>query len=169
MISLCLPHGFALRPYSSLDEAWVAAAHIAHYRTLERFDASFDEVVHGALADIGTRLGRDRTFGLILESADGARSGSIFACDMGSAARLRLFFLEPELQGRGLGKAMLGVMMDAISAAGFFRIEVSTFDAHTAACRLYLRSGFTEEERTPCVAFGRRMVQLEYARDLPVP
>jgi len=157
-----LPDDFDLRPYTLRDRAWIAAAHSLHYREVEGFDASFDDAVAAALDDIHARLGRDRTFGLVLWDAGGTRRGSIFACDMGAAARLRLVLLERGLHGRGLGRAMLEAALAGASAAGVRSVEVSTFDAHAAACGLYRRAGFAEVARTPCTAFGRRMAQVEF-------
>ena len=161
-----LPGGFVLRPCAAADRAWIAAAHSLHYREVEGFDASFDEAVAAALDDIGARLGRDRTFGLLLWDAGGTRRGSIFACDMGAAARLRLFLLDRRLHGRGLGRAILEAALAGAAAAGFRCVEVSTFDAHAAACGLYLRASFAETARTPCTAFGRRMMQMDFQRAL---
>lgn len=161
-----LPGGFVLRPCTAADRAWIAAAHSLHYREVEGFDASFDDAIAAALYDIHARLGRDRTFGLVLWDAGGTRHGSIFACDMGLAARLRLFLLEQCLHGRGLGRAMLEAALAGAGAAGVRSVEVSTFDAHAAACGLYRRAGFAEVARTPCTAFGRRMVQVEFRRVL---
>ena len=70
-----------LRAYAPADRDWVAAAHSAHYRSVEQFDASFDAAVMAALADLSDRIGRDQSFGLILQTAAGDRCGSIFACD----------------------------------------------------------------------------------------
>lgn len=161
-----LPDDFDLRPYTLRDSAWIATAHSLHYREFEGFDASFDDAVAAALDDIHARLGRDRTFGLVLWDAGGTRRGSVFACDMGSTARLRLFLLESGLQGRGLGRAMLEAALARAGAAGARSVEVSTFDAHAAACGLYRRAGFAEVARTPCTAFGRRMAQVDFRRAL---
>lgn len=166
MTERLLPDDFALRPYVDADRDQVAAAHAAHYREAEKFDENFDAAVIAALNDITSCLGRDRTFGLILQGADGARCGSIFACDTGAVARLRLFLIDRGLQGRGLGKALLTTALTKAHLAGFRCVEVSTFDAHSAACKIYARAGFVERTRTPCTAFGRRMVQVDFALDL---
>lgn len=160
------PVGFEVRPYAPRDRAWVATGHGRHYRRVEGFDTGFDDAVAAALDDIDARLGRDRTFGLVLWDAGGTRRGSIFACDMGAAARLRLFLLDQRLHGRGLGRAMLEATLAKASAAGFRRVEVSTFEAHSAACGLYRRAGFAETAQTPCTAFGRRLVQVDFRRVL---
>jgi GNAT superfamily N-acetyltransferase len=160
--------GFVLRPYFKSDGHWVASAHIKHYRSVERFDASFDDAVWHALSDIDSRLGNDRTFGLILLNAHKARCGSVFACDTGVAARIRLFLLDRGLHGQGLGRAMFSAVLGASGDAGFSRIEVSTFDAHASACRLYSAVGFIEQARMPTTTFGRRMAQVDFAYEFAV-
>jgi len=163
MAGKSLGGGFVLRPYFKSDGHWVASAHIKHYRSVERFDPSFDDAVWHALSDIDSRLRNDRTFGLILLNADKARCGSVFACDTGVAARVRLFLLDRRLHGQGLGRAMLSAVLGAIGEAGFSRIEVSTVEAHASACRLYSTAGFIEQARTPTTTFGRRMAQVDFA------
>lgn len=153
-----------LRAYTPADRDWVAAAHSAHYRNVEQFDASFDAAVMAALADLSDRIGRDQSFGLILQTAAGDRCGSIFVCDMGGAvARLRLFLLARAYHCRGNGQRMLEATLAAAGGAGFHRVEVSTFDAHAKACALYARMGFVEAGRTACKAFGRSMVRIDFS------
>lgn len=164
-----LTDGFALRRYTPRDRDWVTAAHIAHYRTVERFDQSFDAAVASALADIDSRIGVDRTFGLVLQNPEGKPFGSIFACDMTSCARLRLFLLDQGLHGRGFGRIMLTAVVAAVKQAGMLQIAVSTFDAHTAACDLYTGFGFVTQASIPCSAFGRQMVQIDFTFDVVLP
>lgn len=152
-----------LRPYSTLDRDWVYAAHAEHYRVAEHFDETFKEAVSHALVDINKRIGTDRTFGFILQNADGVRRGSIFGCDGEGFVNLRLFLLDRDLHGQGVGRAMLKATIRTAKKASFGRIEVSTFDAHVAACRLYASAGFIEQSRKPCTAFGRSMVQIDFA------
>lgn len=166
MTGTSLGEGLALRPYSASDRDWVASAHIAHYRSVERFDPSFDDVVWKALSDIDRRIEEDRTFGLVLEGSADVRHGSIFLCDTGHSARIRLFYLDRQLHGEGLGRAMLLAALEAARDSGFRQIEVSTFDTHAAACSLYARTGFIEQARTRCISFGRRMAQVDFVHDL---
>jgi hypothetical protein len=63
---------------------------------------------------------------------------------------------------------MLSAVLGAIGEAGFRRIEVSTFDAHASACRLYSAAGFIEQARTPTTTFGRRMAQVDFAYEFAV-
>ena len=154
------------RPTATRAVARANGAHRMHYNSPEGFEACFDGAVAAALEDFAARIGIDRTFGLILRDEGGARCGSVFASDMGAAARLRLFLIDRHLHGRGLGRAMLDAVLFKASEASFRHIAVSTFDARGAACRLYARAGFAETARAPCTAFGRRMVQIDYGLTL---
>jgi N-acetylglutamate synthase-like GNAT family acetyltransferase len=61
------------------------------------------------------------------------------------AARIRAFFVHPDWERRGLGRALLAASESAARAAGFRRLELV---ATLAGEPLYRRHGFTETQRT---------------------
>jgi GNAT superfamily N-acetyltransferase len=90
------------------DAGWLIMRHAELYAADEGFDATFEPLVARILADF--LEGHDPTCerGWIARAGD-ARLGSIF-CVKGEApgsAKLRLFLLEPEARGLGLGRRLL--------------------------------------------------------------
>ena len=53
--------------------------------------------------------------------------------------------LLPHVQGRGLGRRLAEVTVDAARARGVERVELEVFASNTRAIRLYERLGFVHE------------------------
>ena len=158
-----MPSALSVTPYALQDADWVARAHIQHYRDIEDFDASFEDAVAAALADFAAQFGRDASFGLIAQDCDRQTGGSLLISDQGGGVgRIRLFLLMAAMRGKGMGAQMLQAALEQAQNAGMNRIEVSSFNTHSAACRLYLATGFKLHGQTPCWAFGKQMVRLDF-------
>ncbi len=74
-------------------------------------------------------------------------------------AKLRLFLLEPEARGRGLGQRLLDACLGFARAAGYRRLELWTHESHRAACALYARNGFRLVGSRPVRSFGQDLVE----------
>ena len=57
-------------------------------------------------------------------------------------------FVRPGHEGRGIGRALFAAACDALLAAGFRRLSLST-DPETRAARFYRAAGWREAGRTP--------------------
>lgn len=98
-------------------------------------------ILHGKQAGLPRRGGR--------------RLGSIFCvAQSADVAKLRLFLLEPEARGRGLGQRMLGHCMDFARAKGYAGMTLATHESHRAACALYARNGWRIAQARPVRAYG---------------
>ncbi|AVO38052.1 GNAT family N-acetyltransferase [Pukyongiella litopenaei] len=158
-----------LRDYRRRDRAWVTAANLRHYRTVEGFDAGFEDAIVAAL-DLLERHIDDETSTFLIAEADGRPVGCVFFCaDTGTAGRVRLFYLDKAQRGRGLGRRMMTRIIDRARASGFETIRVSTFDRHRAACRLYAALGFDRTTRARATVFGQPMRQVDFELGLTGP
>lgn len=154
-----------LERYVPADADDVARLNTAYYRDVHGFDATFGDAVSGALSVINPAVATHTGAGWVLRDAD-APAGSLFLTGDGpSAGRIRLFFVRPDLQGRGLGRALLAQCLREAGPLGFDTLRVSTFTIHEAACALYLKSGFKQERETDCQMFGRTLTQVDFARN----
>src|SRR5215203_5932145 len=106
-------------------------------------DSSFEAHVAAAVARAALRgFPRDSEAIWIVER-DGRHVGSLAMTDEGEGvACVRFFLLDPELRGRGLGRRLLGELMDTARARGFERAELETFSDLTTAAHLYRSHGF---------------------------
>lgn len=148
-----------IRDLATGDAGWVLMRHGELYAADEGYDLQFEAVVAGILAGfIENRVvGRERAF---IAWRGGKRVGSVF-CVEGSApdmAKLRLFLLEPEARGLGLGKRLLSECMGWAKAQGYARMELWTHESHRAACALYAAAGWQMIRSEPAEAFGQQVV-----------
>lgn len=77
--------------------------------------------------------------------ADGRIAGMI-ALSLEDGAEVEDFFVEPEFQGLGVGRALMDVLLAQARAAGAERLEV---DADPNAEAIYARFGFATIGRSP--------------------
>ena len=95
--------GIAFRDLSPGDADWILARHAALYAEAEGFDDSFAAAVAQVLERFEADRGPARARAFI-PLRDGRPRGSLLCTREDAAtARLRLFLLEPEERGRGLG------------------------------------------------------------------
>ena len=67
--------------------------------------------------------------------------GPLAGGEAGTCELRKMYFL-PELRGTGTGTRLLGVILDAASAAGYGRCYLETLESMQQARRLYRRNGF---------------------------
>ncbi|MEX5726879.1 GNAT superfamily N-acetyltransferase [Rhodovulum iodosum] len=149
------------------DMGWLIQRHAELYAQAEGFDASFEPLVAQILLDhvAGRDPACERAW---IAHAGERRLGSIF-CVKGAApgeAKLRLFFVEPEARGRGLGARLLRLCLDYARARGYARMTLWTHESHRAACALYAGYGFRMVSTTPVRNFGCDLVEQGWEIDL---
>ena len=156
----------SLRPFAEADAGWIVARHGALYAEAEGFDATFPMLVEGIVRDFLAGHDPVRERGWVAVRGD-ARLGSIFCTDGGNgAARLRMFFVEPEARGTGLAQRMVETCLTFARAQGYRRIWLWTHESHRAAGRLYARNGFRLTASVPVRSFGVDVVEQTWERDL---
>ena len=154
-----------LRDLAPGDGGWVIERHGAHYAEHEGFDRSFEALVGRIVADFieGHDPAIERGW---IAWAGERRVGSVFVVERDGAAKLRLFYVEPDLRGTGLGRRMLETAMVWAKARGHARMRLWTHESHRAAGRLYAAAGFEMTGSRPVTSFGRRNVEQTWERAL---
>ena len=80
---------------------------------------------------------------------------------------VRWFVLDPSLRGRGLGRRLVGELMDAAERIGFDRLSLETFSELTVAARIYLSHGFELVSADAAPRWGREEITYQrYELDL---
>lgn len=158
-----------LRPIRPADDAAVAAT-IRSVMT-EHGAAGPGFAIHDAEVDHMSRAyatGSARYF--VVEHDGRVVGGAGFAPLAGSApeaatCELRKMYFLPAARGRGLGRALLALLLDEMRAAGYRRCYLETTKQMQAAQRLYRAAGFAPL----CAALGatgHHGCDTFYARDL---
>ncbi|RBI86767.1 GNAT family N-acetyltransferase [Rhodosalinus halophilus] len=158
--------GIAFRDFAPGDGAWIRARHAALYAEADGFDAQFGAAVAEVLSQFEATRDPccERAF---IPLRDGQPRGSLFCTrEDAQTARLRLFLLEPEERGQGLGRHMLGRCVAFAREAGYARIVLSTHESHRAACALYARSGWRLVASHPVRSYGRDLVRQDWEMPL---
>ena len=155
-----------LRPPRPGDLGWVVERHGALYAAEYGWDASFEALVAGIVADFaaGADPARERAW---IAEAGGARAGSVFCARRDDAtAQLRLLLVEPAFRGQGLGRRLVDECLAFARSAGYARIVLWTNDALTDARRIYERAGFVLDEESRHTSFGHDLVEQTWSRPL---
>jgi GNAT superfamily N-acetyltransferase len=107
------------------------------------YDAAFMEACRAELTITPQTLSDWRFW---VAEADGRLAGMIALSDAADHAELEDFFIAPEAQGQGIGRALMNELQAECRARGHARIEV---DADPNAEATYARLGFHLIGRSP--------------------
>jgi len=140
------------------DVGWIIMRHAELYAEEEGFNAEFEVLVAEILATYMRNHDPSCERAWIAEQG-GQRLGSIFCVRQSrKVAKLRLFFLEPQARGLGLGQKMLDMCMGYARGKGYEKMVLWTHESHEAACALYRKSGFQLIDSKPERSFGQDLV-----------
>jgi len=155
-----------LRPFDPADAPWLVERHGTLYAQAEGFDTTFAPLVASILDHFIASHDPVAEAGWIAESS-GTPVGSIFCVRLDDAtAKLRLFLLEPDRRGQGLGRRMLAHCTGFARQAGYSRMQLWTHESHKAACALYAATGWQLTASKPVHSFGRDLVEQSWQIDL---
>ncbi len=136
------PPGFTLRHFRAGDMGLVVSRQAVLYHERYGFNAGIEineaVVVAAFLRDF--KPGREQCW---IAEVDGVMAGSIFLTDEGKGlSRLRLLYVEPQFQGRGIGEALVATCLDFARSVGYQRMTLWTHTILEGARRIYARHGF---------------------------
>jgi GNAT superfamily N-acetyltransferase len=98
---------------------------------------------------------------------DGKRVGSIYCVRRAEdVAQLRLFFVDREARGHGIGSRLVGHCIDFARSHGYQRMMLSTVSPLESARRIYDAAGFKLTKEEPDPAFPEGTVAQEMWLDL---
>jgi GNAT superfamily N-acetyltransferase len=148
------------------DLGWVVQAHGEVYAAEFGWDASFEALVAGIVADYARGRDPARESAWIAE-VDGERAGCVF-CVAGdeSTAKLRILLVHPGARGSGIGHRLVSACMEFAGGVGYSRMQLWTNDVLAAARHIYLRHGFALTAQEPHHSFGVDLVGQTYEADL---
>jgi ribosomal protein S18 acetylase RimI-like enzyme len=139
---------------------------VAHHRRVygEEYgvDARFGDFVAAAVARAAERgFPTDRETIRIVE-LDGKHVGSIALSDEGDdEAAIRWVVFSPEVRGNGLGRRLLGEMLDFAEEQGYRRVWLETFSELEAAAHLYRAHGFVVTAADTAPRWGRDAITFQ--------
>ncbi len=144
----------------------ITEVHAVYYHEHWGFDVTFETRVGRELSEFITEFEEDRD-GLWVAMRGERFTGSV-AIDgrKGSTegARLRWFIVVPDLQGTGIGKALMDQAVKFCETKGYSRIYLWTFRGLERARILYERYQFRLCEEREVTQWGQNLREQKYER-----
>ena len=154
------------------DLGAIVAHHGRVYAEEYGVDTTFDGLVASAVGEAALRGFPSSREAICLVELEGEHVGSLALTDEGDGeAAIRWFVLGPEVRGRGLGRQLLGELLERASELGYRRVWLETFSDLEAAAHLYRDHGFEVVRAEESPRWGRdRVVYQRYELELsPAP
>jgi DNA-binding MarR family transcriptional regulator/GNAT superfamily N-acetyltransferase len=149
---------YAIRQHRSGDMGWVVQRHGELYFEEYGFDTQFEALVASIVAKFIHHLDPERERCWIAER-NGQNVGCIFLVKATRrTGKLRLFLVEPEARGFGLGRRLIDECERFARAAGYHRIRLWTQSNLLAARHLYQRAGFVKIAEEAHHSFSQDLV-----------
>lgn len=161
-----LPSGITLRALQPGDMGWVIQLHGELYWREHGWNAEFEALVAGIVADMMKRHDPAWERGWIVERS-GERVGSVFVVRKSDGvAQLRLLILTPGARGLGLGGRLTDECIAFAREKGYRRIVLWTHRNLEAARAMYARRGFVLVESAPHHSYGQDLIGEHWERAL---
>ncbi len=149
---------FGVRAHRAGDMGWVVQRHGALYAQEYGFDAHFEALVAGIVAEFIAHEDPSRERCWIAER-DGTPVGCVFLIKVSKkVGKLRLFLVEPDARGLGIGKRLVDDLLDFARAAGYRKIRLWTQSNLLAARHVYATAGFEKIDEEPHRSFSQDLV-----------
>jgi DNA-binding MarR family transcriptional regulator/GNAT superfamily N-acetyltransferase len=157
---------FVIRAFRAGDMGLVASRQAVLYREEYGWDVNIEinegEVTTNFLRNF--KPGREQCW---IAESDGCMAGSIFLTDEGSGlSRLRLLYVEPAFQGRGIGDALVSTCVAFARSVGYERMTLWTHSILKTARRIYARHGFRIVDTSEHTLFGEPLMGETWELDL---
>lgn len=153
-----LPPGVTLREPQPGDMGWVIQQHGELYWREYGWNAEFEALVAGIVADMMKHHDPEWERGWIAER-DGERVGSVFLVRKSEAvAQLRLLILTPAARGLGLGVRLTDECIGFARDKGYRKMVLWTNRNLDAARAIYAKRGFALVASEPHHSYGQDLV-----------
>ncbi|MEM8960388.1 MAG: GNAT family N-acetyltransferase [Acidobacteriota bacterium] len=158
-----------LRSHVAGDIGWILQRHGELYEAGYQLGPRFEALVAKILSDFALDHDPEHER-LWIAHRSGQRLGSVMLVrEDAETARLRLFLVEPEARGLGLGTRLMSTLLDFTRRVGYRRIVLTTIDELDAARRIYERVGFRVHDTTRHHDWSVPVVEEEWSLDLTDP
>jgi DNA-binding MarR family transcriptional regulator/N-acetylglutamate synthase-like GNAT family acetyltransferase len=140
------------------DFGWVVQRHGAIYAAEYGWDLTFESLVASIVAKFVDHYDPERERVWIAER-DGQRLGCVFLVNVSRrVAKLRLFLVEPDARGLGIGRHMVADLLTFARASGYHTVRLWTQSCLLAARHIYADFGFKLIDEEPNHSFGADLV-----------
>jgi len=104
---------------------------------------------------------------MLVVKRDGRLIGSVsFVGEGNGIGRLRYVYLEPDERNKGIGRHMIGLIIDLAREHGYKHLWLSTYDILKAARHVYGLNGFVKTKESPAQYVSQDIMDEIWERDL---
>lgn len=142
--------------------------HAEQYALEHGFGEPFARLVYSGLRELAAALPDDPEAGRlwVVEQDGQVRGGIGVTRNSPTRAQLRWFLLDPDVRGNGIGRDLVGRVVDYARERGFGSIFLTTIPQLTTAAHLYREAGFAKIREKPVAPWGGPGITQIYARGL---
>ncbi|MFT5998220.1 MAG: GNAT superfamily N-acetyltransferase [Neolewinella sp.] len=144
------------------DLSFLISAHTEYYHRELGYTEKFEYIVAKSAVEFYEDYDPERSRIWIVENDAGERQASLVLHDRRTAAQLRYFLILPDLQGKGLGRGLLGQFMAFAREKGYLSSYLWTTEDQVVAVRLYESFGYRLVEERPSSSFGKPLIDRRY-------
>jgi DNA-binding MarR family transcriptional regulator/N-acetylglutamate synthase-like GNAT family acetyltransferase len=149
---------FVLRQHQPGDMGWVVQRHGVLYAQEYGYDAQFEALVASIVAKFLQHYDPQRERCWIAER-QGEMLGCVFLVKASKTiGKLRLFLVEPEARGAGIGHALTEACLRFAREAGYRKVRLWTQSELLAARHIYARIGFSKIAEEHHHSFSKDLV-----------
>lgn len=161
-----MTQGAILRDPQPGDLGWVVHRHGLLYFREYGWDIRFEALVAEIVAKFVQNFDPAKERCWIAE-VDGRIAGSIFAVrESDDVVKLRLFYVEPDARGSGIGSRLVRECIDFARGAGYQKMVLWTDSLLLAARRIYARHGFGLISTQPHSDYGENLTAEKWELEL---
>jgi DNA-binding MarR family transcriptional regulator/GNAT superfamily N-acetyltransferase len=149
---------FVVRDHRSGDMGWVVQRHGVLYAQEYGFDEHFEALVASIVAKFVEHEDprRERCW---IAARGGAPVGCVFLVKASqTVGKLRLFLVEPEARGLGIGTRLVDELLVFARSAGYRKIRLWTQSNLLAARHVYAKAGFSKVDEEPHHSFSQDLI-----------
>jgi N-acetylglutamate synthase-like GNAT family acetyltransferase len=149
---------FSVRAHRSGDMGWVVQRHGVLYAQEYGFDEHFEALVASIVARFIEHEDPSRERCWIAERG-GVPVGCVFLVRASKkVGKLRLFLVEPDARGLGIGTRLVNDLLAFARSAGYRKIRLWTQSNLLAARHVYANAGFEKIDEEPHRSFSQDLV-----------
>ena len=149
---------FIVRGHRSGDMGWVVQRHGVLYAQEYNFDETFEALVASIVAKFIDHEDPSRERCWIAER-DGVPVGCVFLVRASKkVGKLRLFLVEPDARGLGIGTRLVDDLLAFARSAGYRKVRLWTQSNLLAARHVYAKAGFEKIDEEGHHSFSRDLV-----------
>lgn len=160
--SLRAKRAAVIRSHRAGDIGWVASSQGEFYADVYGFNENFEALVMRICADFISDYDPSCEHCWVAE-IDGKRVGTIMLVKVDdTTAKLRLFYVDAEARGLGLGSRLVDECLTFARRAGYERVVLYTNACLSAARRIYEKAGFHLVAESEHTTFGAPQVEQDW-------